>query len=116
VKLFNIVGENDLTFFNIDPISSRQNPELSSDVTMAAILERLPYLGLDELRGKPCEVIKCLTAELLGTMFLVLVGCGSCMGGEKGSISRASVSDKFLASKLLRISDQKKYLYLFISV
>ena len=28
---------------------------------------------------KDIKIIKCLVAEMLGTMFLVLIGCGSCM-------------------------------------
>ena len=42
----------------------------------------LPYVGLDEV--KTIKLINSLVAEILGTMFLVLVGCGSCMIHEKG--------------------------------
>jgi hypothetical protein len=44
---------------------------------MGAIVSLLPYVGIDELQGKVVHVAKCLTAEFLGTMFLVLIGCGS---------------------------------------
>ena len=40
---------------------------------MGGIVSLLPYVGIDEIRGKVVEVAKCLTAEFLGTMFLVLV-------------------------------------------
>lgn len=50
---------------------------------MGGVLAVLPYLGLDEINGKLIDVAKAVTAEFLGTMFLVLVGCGSCMGGQE---------------------------------
>lgn len=37
----------------------------------------LPYLGVDEVKPIP-SLLKSLLAETIGTMFLVLVGCGSC--------------------------------------
>ena len=40
---------------------------------MGGLVSLLPYVGVDELQGKVVEVAKCLTAEFLGTMFLVLV-------------------------------------------
>jgi len=45
-----------------------------------------PYVGLEETKDwkKTC---KSLMAELLGTMFLVLVGCGSCYEGQKVGIA-----------------------------
>ena len=43
----------------------------------------IPYLGLDEV--KTIKLINSLVAEILGTMFLVLVGCGSCMIHETGT-------------------------------
>ena len=36
-----------------------------------------PYIGVEETKQMPQTVFK-LIAELIGTMFLVLVGCGSC--------------------------------------
>lgn len=38
-----------------------------------------PYLGTKELKDKK-GLVKSLAAEFLGVLFLVLVGCGSCMG------------------------------------
>ena len=29
------------------------------------------------------QVIRCLLAEFFGTLLLVLIGCGSCMGGDR---------------------------------
>lgn len=55
---------------------------------MGGLVSLLPYVGVDELRGKVVDVAKCLAAEFLGTMFLVLVGCGSCMGGDAADIVR----------------------------
>jgi aquaporin related protein len=40
----------------------------------------LPYVGLGELQEK-FGLVKSLLAEFLGVMFLVLIGCGSCLGG-----------------------------------
>jgi glycerol uptake facilitator-like aquaporin len=71
---------------------------------MAAIVERLPYLGIDELRGKVCEVLRCLTAELLGTMFLVLVGCGSCMGGDAADIVRIAFAFGVTVATIAQVS------------
>ena len=44
----------------------------------------LPRLGLEEVSGKENAVktLKMCTAELIGTLFLVLIGCGSCLGGK----------------------------------
>merc|ERR1712110_1354092 len=42
----------------------------------------IPYVGLDEV--KTIKLVNSLVAEILGTMFLVLVGCGSCMIHETG--------------------------------
>jgi len=38
-------------------------------------------LGLSELR--PQQLLRQLAAECIGTLLLVLVGCGSCMGGDQ---------------------------------
>ncbi len=40
---------------------------------MAGIVDRIPYVGVEEFKGKVVDVVKALIAELLGTMFLVLV-------------------------------------------
>nr|ACO10737.1 Aquaporin AQPAe.a [Caligus rogercresseyi] len=50
-----------------------------------------PKIGLDELKN-PGWVIKCLFAEFIGTFILVLIGCGSCLGGEKAEIVRISIA------------------------
>jgi len=43
----------------------------------------IPYLGLSDFM-KPVRLGKCLIAELLGTLLLVFIGCGSCVGGDDG--------------------------------
>ena len=43
---------------------------------------KLPYLWITpagDNEVKDLKILKCLTAEMLGTMFLVLIGCGSCI-------------------------------------
>lgn len=40
---------------------------------MGGVVALLPYVGVEEIRGKITELGKALTAEFLGTMFLVLV-------------------------------------------
>ncbi|XP_023344034.1 aquaporin AQPAe.a [Eurytemora carolleeae] len=42
---------------------------------------RFPYLGLEELKDTT-TLFKQVVAEFLGTLILVFVGCGSCIGGE----------------------------------
>ena len=46
-----------------------------------------PYLMVDPTTGtnevKTIKLVQALIAELLGTMFLVLVGCGSCISGGR---------------------------------
>jgi len=46
----------------------------------------LPYLGLQECR-RLVPLVKSLLAELVGTLMLVFVGCGSCVGGSEASLS-----------------------------
>ena len=46
----------------------------------------LPYLGVSEIKDKG-ELIRAFLAEFVGTLFLVLVGCGSCMGGDDSEAS-----------------------------
>lgn len=41
----------------------------------------LPYVGLSEVKRKSV-LIRSLLAEFVGTLFLVLIGCGSCIGGD----------------------------------
>ena len=42
----------------------------------------LPYVGLKEVKGRENlnKTLRMCTAELIGTLFLVLIGCGSCLG------------------------------------
>ena len=42
----------------------------------------VPYLGFGELHPK-AALSRFLLAELVGTLFLVLFGCGSCIGGDQ---------------------------------
>ena len=41
----------------------------------------LPYPGLAEIQDKGA-VLRSVLAECVGSLFLVLIGCGSCMGGD----------------------------------
>ena len=50
----------------------------------AGIKNYLPYLGIEEFTRKKLHVLKALVAEVIGTLFLVLVGCGSCIKHEEG--------------------------------
>lgn len=42
----------------------------------------VPYVGLSEVVEDKVGCAKALVAEVVGTMMLVLVGCGSCSGGD----------------------------------
>ena len=42
----------------------------------------LPYLGLSEIK-EIGTLLNAITAEFVGTSLLVLIGCGSCMGGDQ---------------------------------
>ena len=44
---------------------------------------KLPKVGLEEIKKKKVAFAKELAAELLGTMLLVMIGCGSTMSGDK---------------------------------
>jgi len=41
----------------------------------------LPYIGLSELHPRSV-LVRSLLAEFVGTLLLVLIGCGSCIGGD----------------------------------
>ena len=43
---------------------------------------KLPKVGLDEIKKKKVAFAKELAAEFLGTMLLVMIGCGSAMSGD----------------------------------
>ena len=55
------------------------------------IKDYLPYLGIDEFSKKKLHVLKSLVAEVIGTLFLVLVGCGSCIQHENGTNNELDV-------------------------
>jgi len=42
-----------------------------------------PYLGLSELTDDRAGAAKGMVAEFVGTLILVFVGCGSCVGGDE---------------------------------
>ena len=44
---------------------------------------KLPKVGLEEIKKKKVAFAKELAAELLGTMLLVMIGCGSAMAGDE---------------------------------
>ena len=44
---------------------------------------KLPKVGLAEIKQKKVAFARELAAELLGTMLLVMIGCGSAMSGDK---------------------------------
>jgi len=43
---------------------------------------KLPKVGLEEIKNKKVAFAKELAAEFLGTMLLVMIGCGSAMSGD----------------------------------
>ena len=53
--------------------------------------DMLPYIGVDEAKAV-VPLLKSLIAELIGTLFLVLVGCGSCMGGNADDYVRIALA------------------------
>jgi len=44
---------------------------------------KLPKVGLEEIKKKRVAFAKQLVAEFLGTMLLVMIGCGSAMSGDE---------------------------------
>ena len=46
---------------------------------MAAAAEYIPYVGIDEVTKDKLGTVRSLIAETVGTLFLVFVGCGSCV-------------------------------------
>ena len=53
----------------------------SSQQNMSSVF-KLPKVGLEEIKKKKVAFAKELAAELLGTMLLVMIGCGSAMSGD----------------------------------
>lgn len=51
----------------------------------------LPYLGVDEAKDV-VPLIKSLIAELIGTLMLVFIGCGSCLGGDNAEFVRIALA------------------------
>ncbi|TRY61335.1 hypothetical protein TCAL_12967 [Tigriopus californicus] len=51
----------------------------------------LPYLGIEEIK-QVVPLLKSLTAELIGTLLLVLIGCGSCLGGPSADFVRIALA------------------------
>lgn len=54
---------------------------------MGSLASYLPYVGTEEVAGKEnvIKTMKQCTAEIIGTLFLVLIGCGSCLGATPGA-------------------------------
>jgi len=59
----------------------------------------LPYWGVDELEDKG-KIVRATLSEFVGTLFLVLVGCGSCLGGDEAE-AHVQLDDQ---AKVARIS------------
>ena len=69
----------------------------------------LPYLGVDEVIGEKLLFVKSLAAELIGTLFLVLVGCGSCIQGDTVQIALAfGLTVATMAQSIGHISGKSK--------
>jgi len=56
---------------------------------------KLPKVGLAEIKQKKVTFARELAAELLGTMLLVMIGCGSAMSGDKDD-GEGQISDQAL--------------------
>jgi len=56
---------------------------------------KLPKVGLAEIKQKKVAFARELAAELLGTMLLVMIGCGSTMSGDKDD-GEGQISDQAL--------------------
>jgi len=50
-----------------------------------------PYVGVTEVKDNMVHVAKALLAEFIGTFFLVLIGCGSALGGPEVDVVRYSL-------------------------
>lgn len=61
---------------------------------------KLPKVGLAEIKQKKVAFARELAAELLGTMLLVMIGCGSAMSGDKDD-GEGQISDQ---AKYVRIA------------
>jgi hypothetical protein len=56
------------------------------------ITDCLPYIGVDEIIGDKILLVKCVVAEMIGTLFLTLIGIGSCLGGPEPDIVRIALA------------------------
>ena len=54
---------------------------------------KLPKVGLAEIKQKKVAFAKELAAELLGTMLLVMIGCGSAMSSQVPNILASGLSE-----------------------
>ncbi|XP_071745946.1 aquaporin AQPAe.a isoform X1 [Lepeophtheirus salmonis] len=70
-------------------LSPLQKQVLHWDKMPSRFILALPKIGLDEIKN-PLWLIKCFMAEFIGTFILVLIGCGSCIGGHSAEIVRIS--------------------------
>lgn len=72
--------------WSINPSNSAQSIliAVSEEYDMGSLASYLPYVGTEEVAGKEnvIKTAKHCTAELIGTLFLVLIGCGSCLGAN----------------------------------
>jgi len=57
-----------------------------------AITDVLPYVGVDEITGDKVGLLKALVAEMIGTLFLVVVGCGSCYANPEPDVVRIALA------------------------
>ena len=78
-----------------------------------------PYLMVNPTTGKnevtEIRIVQALIAELLGTMFLVLVGCGSCISGGREKIeSKLSQQVGGNEEKVIKI-DQSDYVQIALA-
>ena len=47
-------------------------------------MDYLPKLGLEDFKGAGLKkTLRSCAAEVIGTLFLVLIGCGACLNHEK---------------------------------
>ena len=45
----------------------------------------IPYIGVEEVTANKLHLAKSVVAEIIGTLFLVLIGCGSCYEAGNGN-------------------------------
>ena len=65
-----------------DPSAGFKWPEITEDLHLSMSSLELPKVGLEEIKEKKVAFAKELAAEFLGTMLLVMIGCGSAMSGD----------------------------------